>query len=86
MCDDAPKPASLCGTGPTGNRREAIILRVPDYVIRHREGWPDEVVADEYIEQDGDFVFIRDGDEVFRVHGADVVSVGPRGDELSGSH
>jgi len=59
---------------------------VPDYVIRHREGWPDEVVADEYIEQDGDFVFIRDGDEVFRVHGADVVSVGPRGDELSGSH
>jgi hypothetical protein len=52
---------------------------VPTYVIRHRESWPDEVVADSYVEQDGDLVFVRDGAEVMRIPSADVVSVAPKG-------
>src|SRR6266568_4962956 len=43
-----------------------------DYVIRHREGWPDEVAADGYVERDGELIFTRDGEEVLRVPVADV--------------
>jgi len=49
-----------------------------DYMIRHREGLPDEVLADDYAEQEGDLVFTRDGEEVFRLPMADVVSVAPK--------
>jgi hypothetical protein len=59
---------------------ESIITRMPDYVIRHPEGFPDEVLADRYVERDGDLVFTRGGCEVLRVPVADVVSVTPKGE------
>jgi hypothetical protein len=48
---------------------------VPDYVIQHHDGFPDEVLADSYHEQDGDLVFVRDGAEIMRIPSADVVRV-----------
>jgi hypothetical protein len=59
-------------------RPERIIAMMPDYVIRHDKGLPDEVLADNYAEQDGDLVFTRDGEEVFRLPMAVVVSVAPK--------
>ena len=44
-------------------------------MIWHRKGLPDEVLADDYAEQDGDLVFTRDREEVFRLPMAHVVSV-----------
>ena len=51
---------------------------MPDYVIRHDKGFPDEVLADNYAEQDGDLVLTRDGEIVFRLPMAVVVSVAPK--------
>ena len=56
----------------------ASYAMMPDYMIRHREGLPDEVLADDYAEQEGDLVFTRDGEEVFRLPMADVVRVAPK--------
>ena len=61
--------------------RNASFAMMPDYVIRHRDaGFPDEVVADDYVEREGDLVFTRDDHEVFRVPVADVVSIAPKGE------
>ena len=49
-------------------------------MIRHRDSFPDEVLADSYLEQDGYLVFLRDGKEVIRIPLADVVSVAPKGE------
>jgi len=40
---------------------------MPDYVIRHRTGFPDEVVADSYEEKADDLVFIPDDQEILRI-------------------
>ena len=48
---------------------------MPSFVIRYVEGFPDEVMADRYEEQEGDVVFMRDGAEVFRVRRADTESI-----------
>jgi hypothetical protein len=53
---------------------------MPSFVIRYVEGFPDEVEADRYEEQQGDVVFMRDGTEVFRVRRADAASIEPRGE------
>ena len=58
--------------------RNASFSMMPDYMIWHDEGLPDEVLADNYAEQDGDLVFTRDGEEVFRLPMAVVVSVAPK--------
>jgi len=73
------RPGCRSDMGPTKERIECDRKGVPTYVIRHRESWPDEVVADSYFEQDGDLVFVRDGAEVMRIPSADVVSVAPKG-------
>ncbi len=51
---------------------------MPSFVIRYVEGFPDEVSADRYEDQEGDVVFMKDGAEVFRVHRADAESIEPR--------
>jgi hypothetical protein len=66
--------------GPTKQWIACHVEGVPTYLIRHRESWPDEVVADSYVEQDGDLVFVRDGREVMRIPSADVTSVAPKGE------
>ncbi len=51
---------------------------MPSFVIRYLEGFPDEIVADQYEEQDRVVVFTRDGEEVFRIRRADAVSIESR--------
>ena len=55
---------------------------MPSFVIRHAEGFPDEIEADRYEKRDGDVIFVLDGVEVFRLREADVLSIEPR----DGSH
>jgi hypothetical protein len=47
-------------------------------VVRHREGFPDEVQADSYLEEEDDLVFIQGGAEVLRIPLDEVVSVAPK--------
>jgi hypothetical protein len=51
---------------------------MPSFVIRYADGFPDEVLADLYEDQEADVVFMKDGAEVFRVRRADAVSIEPR--------
>jgi hypothetical protein len=66
-------PSHRRGTDPVLEFRS-----MPSFVITYAEGFPDEIEADRYEEQEGDVVFLKDGSEVFRVHRADAVSIHPR--------
>jgi hypothetical protein len=67
--------------GPPSHRRgtdPALEFRsMPSFVVRYAEGFPDEIEADRFEEQEGDVVFMKDGAEVFRVRRADAVSIEP---------
>jgi len=54
------------------------LLCVPSFVIRYPTGFPDEVEADQYEEREGELIFLKGGDEVFRVRKADTSSIDQR--------
>ena len=54
------------------------MLCVPSFVIRYPTGFPDEVEADQYEEREGELIFLKGGDEVFRVRKADTSSIDQR--------